>query len=50
MKILKKKKAILILVILGIFGLTVYRNLEHFHAKFYNLTGEDIDSLMIGKK
>jgi hypothetical protein len=44
------KKAILILVLLGVFGLTVYINLDHFHAKFYNRTGEDIDALMIGKK
>jgi hypothetical protein len=45
----QKRTAILIITLLSVFSLTIYSNLKSFHAKFFNKTGENIDSLMIGK-
>jgi hypothetical protein len=48
MKISKHKKTWVFISISIIFILTIaFLNLKRFHVKFYNKTGEDIDSLMI---
>jgi hypothetical protein len=45
---IKKKTLIAIIILLSIFCVVVFLNLRNFHAKFFNKTGENIDSLMIG--
>lgn len=48
MQLLKQKKTeIIIFIILIIMGLLFYLNYKNLHVKFYNKTGEDIDSLVI---
>ena len=48
MKLSKQRKIeIFILIILIIFGSIFYLNFKNFHVKFYNKTGENLDSLVI---
>ncbi|MBF4492127.1 hypothetical protein IRZ83_07920 [Flavobacterium sp. JLP] len=43
----QKKRGIIIFIILIIMGFVFYLNYKNLHVKFYNKTGEDIDSLVI---
>ncbi|MGO4773478.1 hypothetical protein ACEN2I_17605 [Flavobacterium sp. W22_SRS_FK3] len=43
----QRKTEIIIFIILIIMGLSFYVNYKNLHVKFYNKTGEDIDSLII---
>ena len=43
----QRKTEILIFIILIIFGSIFYFNFKNLHVKFYNKTGENIDSLVI---
>lgn len=45
---IKKKLLIVIIILLSIFCVVAFLNLKKFQAKFFNKTGENIDSLMIG--
>ena len=48
MKLSKQRKTeILIFSVLIIFGLIFYFNFKNLHVKFYNKTGENLDSLAI---
>ncbi|SEN53681.1 hypothetical protein SAMN05444671_1778 [Flavobacterium sp. CF108] len=48
MKISKKRKiALFLITLLCIITLISYLNFRGFHAKFYNKTGKDLDSLVI---
>ena len=48
MKLSKQRKIeILIFIILIIFGSIFYLNYKNLHVKFYNKTGENLDSLVI---
>jgi len=48
MKLSKQRKTeILIFIILIVFGSILYLNFKNLHVKFYNKTGENIDSLVI---
>jgi hypothetical protein len=48
MQISKQRKTeIIIFIILIIMGLAFYLDYKNLHVKFYNKTGEDIDSLII---
>lgn len=48
MKISKQRKIeILVFIILIIIGSVFYLNFKNLHVKFYNKTGQDIDSLVI---
>jgi len=50
MKISKKRKiGFFIITILSVIVLITYFNFRGFQAKFYNKTGEDIDSLVIAR-
>jgi hypothetical protein len=48
MTTIKKKALISIIILSSIFCVVAFLNLKNFHAKFFNKTGENIDSLMIG--
>ena len=43
----QRKTEIFILIILIIFGSIFYLNFKNLHVKFYNKTGENLDSLVI---
>lgn len=48
MKLSKQRKTeILIFIILIVFGSIFYLNFKNLHVKFYNKTGENLDSLAI---
>jgi len=48
MKLSKQRKTeILIFIILIVFGSIFYLNFKNLHVKFYNKTGENIDSLVV---
>ncbi|WP_337968225.1 hypothetical protein [uncultured Flavobacterium sp.] len=48
MKLSKQRKTeILIFIILILFGSIFYLNYKNLHVKFYNKTGENLDSLVI---
>ncbi|MEN2399837.1 hypothetical protein GKZ90_0008615 [Flavobacterium sp. MC2016-06] len=50
MKISKQKKIkALIFIITCVIGFTIYLNLKNLHVKFYNKTGENLDSLVIAE-
>lgn len=42
------KKVLIPIILVSIFCFVVYLNHKNFQAKFFNKTGENIDSLMIG--
>ncbi|MEM0575498.1 hypothetical protein [Flavobacterium polysaccharolyticum] len=48
MTTINKKVLIPIIILVSIFCFVVYLNHKNFQAKFFNKTGESIDSLMIG--
>ncbi|OXB24328.1 hypothetical protein B0A80_06460 [Flavobacterium tructae] len=45
----QRKTEILIFIFLILIGSSFYLNFKNIHIKFYNKTGENIDSLVIGK-
>jgi len=47
MPLSKRRRTGLLIFIILIIGFAFYLNYKNFHVKFYNKTGEDIDSLVI---